>query len=113
MPLQTADRTRTAAAPLRAFVPDPPDPDRETDARSTARDRYRIGGMSLSRFSSAGLVLRVRSRLLGEDVLFASDNAKIDARQDLAVYRAAELERLLRGSQAELMALHTAKGLQP
>ena len=106
MTLHTA--TSPISAPLRAFLSTPPDSDRQNAAPDTARSRHRIAGMSLKSFALAGLVLRVRSRLLGEDVLFASDNAHVD-RQDLVVYRAAELETFLDAKEAELMALHRAR----
>ena len=50
--------------------------------------------MPLSRFSVAGLVVEVDSRILGEVILFASDNAVIDPFEKRAVYRAAELVAL-------------------
>ena len=53
--------------------------------------------MSLERFARAGLVVKVRSTLLDEVVLFASDNAELPRDERRPVYRAAELRRLLRG----------------
>ena len=105
----------TATSPVlgafRAYLSTPPDSDRQKAARDTAGNPRRIAGMSLKSFALAGLVLRVHSRLLGEDVLFASDNAHVD-RQDLVVYRAAELETLLDAKEAELMTLHRARSAE-
>lgn len=51
--------------------------------------------MSLERFSRAGLVVKVHSKLLEETVLFASDNAVVPQSPPLRVLRAADLVRLL------------------
>ena len=59
-----------------------------------------VAGMSLERFARAGLVVRVRSNLLDEVVLFASDNARVPADERRPVYRAADLGRLLRSRPA-------------
>jgi hypothetical protein len=56
-----------------------------------------VAGMSLERFARAGLVVKVRSTLLDEVVLFASDNADLPKDERRQVYRAADLRRLLRG----------------
>jgi hypothetical protein len=56
-----------------------------------------VAGMSLERFARAGLVVKVRSTLLDEVVLFASDNAELPSNERCPVYRAADLRRLLRG----------------
>ena len=55
-----------------------------------------VAGMSLERFARAGLVVKVRSSLFDEVVLFASDNARVPADERRPVYRAADLDRLLR-----------------
>jgi hypothetical protein len=55
-----------------------------------------VAGMTLERFARAGLVVQVRSTLLDEVVLFASDNARVPADEKRPVYRAADLDRLLR-----------------
>jgi len=56
-----------------------------------------VAGMSLERFARAGLVVKVRSTLFDEVVLFASDNAEVAADERRPVYRASDLGRLLRG----------------
>jgi len=56
-----------------------------------------VAGMSLERFARAGLVVKGRSTLLDEVVLFASDNARVPESETRPVYRAADLDRLLRG----------------
>jgi hypothetical protein len=56
-----------------------------------------VAGMSLERFARAGLVVKVRSTLLDEVVLFASDNAELSRDERRPVYRAADLRLLLRG----------------
>ena len=55
-----------------------------------------VAGMSLERFARAGLVVRVRSTLFDEVVLFASDNARVPADERRPVYRAADLGKILR-----------------
>jgi hypothetical protein len=61
-----------------------------------------VAGMSLERFARAGLVVKVRSTLLDEVVLFASDNAELSSDEQRPVYRAADLRRLLRGRTVNL-----------
>ena len=58
--------------------------------------------MSLERFAHAGLVVKVRSTLFDEVVLFASDNAQVPENEKRPVYRAADLGRLLRGRRVGL-----------
>ena len=53
---------------------------RERESPSVAE----VAGMSLERFARAGLVVKVRSTLLDEVVLFASDNAELPARRAAA-----------------------------
>lgn len=66
--------------------------------------------MTLEAFSTAGLVVRVSSRLLGEDVLLVSDNAEgVDETGDLVVYRAEELLHLVRLPQECVRTLHRVK----
>jgi hypothetical protein len=69
-------------------------PETEQRERPTVAE---VAGMSLERFARAGLVVKVRSSLLDEVVLFASDNAKLANDERRTVYRAADLRRLLRG----------------
>ena len=72
-----------------------------------------LGAMSLDLFAQAGLIVRVRSEVLGCQILFVSDNvpeaALTDA--DLPVYRAAELRKLalLHPEPHHLRGLHDAK----
>lgn len=68
----------------------------------------RVAGMSMSDFATAGLVVRVRSAVLGEEVIFASDNAELATDPGLPVYRANELSRLL-AAKEDLRLLHSAK----
>lgn len=66
--------------------------------------------MTLETFATAGLVVRVTSRLLGEDVLFVSDNAEgVDETGDLVVYRAEELLHLVRLPQECVRTVHRMK----
>lgn len=66
--------------------------------------------MTLETFSTAGLVVRVTSRLLGEDVLLVSDNAEgVDEEGALVVYRAEELLRLVRLPQECVRTVHRVK----
>ena len=68
-----------------------------------------VCSMPLSVFATAGLVVEVHSRVLGEHVLFASDNALLDPGEPRPVYRASELEVLLGVSPSELRTIHRAK----
>ena len=54
-----------------------------------------ITAMSLAEFAAAGLVVGVVPQVLGETVVFASDNAIVDPGERRVVYRAAELQELL------------------
>ena len=72
-------------------------PSTETSERPTVAE---VAGMSLERFARAGLVVRVRSTLLDETVVFASDNARVPPTERRPIYRAADLDRLLRGRGA-------------
>ncbi len=74
---------------------------------------FKLSGMSLADFATAGVVLRVRSERLGETVLFASDNAIIERSETRAVYRAAELARLLDRGTATLLDHHRLKRRVP
>lgn len=70
--------------------------------------------MTFEAFSTAGLVVRVTSRLLGEDVLFVSDNAEdVDETGDLVVYRAEELLRLVQLPQECIRTVHRVKKAFP
>ncbi len=51
--------------------------------------------MRLGDFASAGLVVEVRSKILDEVVIFASDNAPVDPGERRAIYRASELRALV------------------
>jgi hypothetical protein len=68
-----------------------------TEAERREPSVAEVAGMSLERFARAGLVVKVRSTLLDEVVLFASDNAQLPSNERRPVYRAADLRRLLRG----------------
>ena len=71
--------------------------------------------MTLDDFATAGLVAEVYSEILGQAVLFVSDNVpdhRIDAR-GRAVYRASELRKLesLRPSPSHLKSIHAVKDI--
>ena len=78
-----------ASVALKELLPETESQDRPTVAE--------VAGMSLERFARAGLVVKVRSTLFDEVVLFASDNARVPENERRPVYRAADLDRLLRG----------------
>lgn len=68
--------------------------------------------MTLDAFSRAGLVVRVKSRLLEEDILVVSDDVKdLDVWDGLAVYRAEELLRLVHLPVECLRTVHRLKKL--
>lgn len=68
-----------------------------------------VCAMPLSEFAEAGLVVEVRSEVLGEVVIFASDNAVVDPGERRVVYWAAELRTLLGVGGDDLRRLHAAK----
>ena len=68
-----------------------------------------IGSVSLSEFASAGYVVKLRSSLLGGQVIaFASDNANV-VEDDLVTYVASELALLSAVSEDDLIRLHALK----
>ena len=69
----------------------------------------KIEDMSLSDFFNSGLVRKVESKVLGETVLWAADNAEVPPDNDLVVYRASELRQLLGRSPEEMRQIHAAK----
>jgi hypothetical protein len=69
-----------------------------------------VCAMRLDDFARAGLVVTVNSEVLGERVLFASDNARVDPGELRPVYRAHELRALLGLSDTrELRRIHAIK----
>jgi hypothetical protein len=66
--------------------------------------------MRLDDFARAGLVVTVWSKVLGERIILASDNARVDPGELRTVYRARELRALLGLSDpAELRRIHEVK----
>lgn len=79
------------------------------EARGFNRFLPDIGNMAVSEFATAGLVVKLRSSLLGGQVVaFASDNAKIED-GELVTYRASELALLSDVSDDDLVRLHSLK----
>ena len=68
-----------------------------------------VCAMPLEGFAQARLRVVVSSKVLGEEVLFASDNATVDPGERRVVYRAAELQAILGAKPEELCSLHAAK----
>ena len=71
-----------------------------------------IEEMSLADFATSGLVRKVRSKVLGETVLYAADNAQVDPGIDLVVYRASELKELDGMPVEQLRRIHILKKTQ-
>ena len=67
-------------------------------------------GMRLSAFARSGEWLRIRSRLLGEDVILAADNAT-GLPPGVPVYRADELRFLIGLDPEGLRAVHRIKSI--
>ena len=65
--------------------------------------------MRLSEFASAGLVVTVYSEVLGETIVFASDNAVVDPGERRPVYQAAELLEVLDLDPEGLRRVHQVK----
>lgn len=77
---------------------------------SGVRDAEGVSAMALADFATAGLRLVVNSEVLGERVVFASDNApKRETDSGMVEYRAAELRELLGLSPEELRRVHLVK----
>ena len=70
---------------------------------------FSVEDMPLPEFADSGLACEVHSHLLGEDVLFAADNAQIPTDNSLVVYRAAEREKLVGASPEMLKAVNEVK----
>jgi hypothetical protein len=69
-----------------------------------------VCAMRLDDFARAGLVVTVRSELLGERIILASDNARVDPGELRTVYRARELRALLGLTDpGELRQIHAVK----
>lgn len=70
----------------------------------------KVCAMRLKEFARAGLVVEVRSAVLDEAVVFASDDARVDPGERRTVYRAHEL-RVLLGltTPRELRPVHEVK----
>lgn len=72
-----------------------------------------IAALSLDELAQAGLVIRVHSTVLENEVLFVSDNVPDEAihPQGLPIYRAHELEKLaiLRPAPRDLRRIHEVK----
>ncbi|HEV3073361.1 MAG TPA: hypothetical protein VHB47_02990 [Thermoanaerobaculia bacterium] len=69
-----------------------------------------VRALRLEDFALAGLVIEVRSDVLGEGVIFASDDARVDPGERRPVYRARELRVLLGLTDPlELRRIHEVK----
>lgn len=66
-------------------------------------------GMKLSEFATSGRQLKIRSGVLGEDIIFAADNANVHNPRGLTVYRAAELGLLQGYDHENLRLIHETK----
>lgn len=79
----------------------------------------RVASWSLERFGSSGLALLVDSEVLGEQVIFAADNAPsrtlrrlLEASEaPIAGYRAAELQKIVRAglTRSQVRTAHEIK----
>lgn len=70
-----------------------------------------VMAMSLDEFATAGLRVKVRPGVLGEMVIFASDNARVDPGERRLVYRAAEIRELMGLPPADIRSVHRVKKL--
>ncbi len=78
------------------------------DMPATAAD---AADMPLDRFQGAGLALPFFSTVLGEEVVFASDNAVVDPGERRVLYRAAEMWHMTTMQPETLRAVHEVKRL--
>ena len=65
--------------------------------------------MPLEDFASSGLVKEVKSKVLGETVIWAADNAQVPPETDQVIYRASELKELAGISPEQLRKIHMLK----
>lgn len=81
------------------------------DQRST-RDGLPVG-MTIRQFATSAKVVRIRSAVLGCDVIFAADNADPDeaGASGLPIYRARELRELIGVVPAYLRLIHETKSV--
>jgi hypothetical protein len=64
---------------------------------------------SLTALLAERTVVRVRSRLLGEVVVWVADKATVEPDTEEVIYREAELRKLVGRSPAEMRAIHAVK----
>jgi len=76
--------------------------------RETHRS-HRWGNDTITRLLAQRSIVRISSRVLGEDVLFAADVAEIPLGNDLMVYREAELRELVGKTPEQLRKIHEVK----
>ena len=81
---------------------------------STAEWKKPVGFMTLDEFARSGRVLRIWSDLLGEEVIFAADDAIVETDSEGfycgdVIYRAAELNELLDVTSQTLFLIHYTK----
>lgn len=88
----------------------PPLPPAEPSPEKEVFWPSRILSMTYREFKTAGLVVTVDSKLIGERVVFASDNADAP-KTSLVVYRATELLHLAGLDGETVKKLHAAKKL--
>ena len=74
-------------------------------------DQADVAKMTLAEFARSGRTVRVRSRLLGEDIWWVANKTLKDAVPDptLVVYTAAELRLMVRVTPQELINIHRIK----
>ena len=65
--------------------------------------------MPLEDFASSGLVKEVKSKVLGETVIWAADNAQVPPETDQVIYRASELKELVGVPPEQLRKIHMLK----
>ena len=68
-----------------------------------------IEEMPLAEFASSGLVKKVKSKVLGETVIWAADNAQVPPETDQVIYRASELKELVGVPPEQLRKIHLLK----
>lgn len=108
--MMTSSITRTLRRlqTIPSMVETPPSPALEVTTEELLPD---VREMTLEAFSKARLVVRIRSRLLGTEIILASDNALLDEEAGPVVYRASELKRLLHATPEAVRDIHRVKDL--
>lgn len=89
--------------------PNPPTPGQIPEVEGIPKESELHGEQRLSDLFRETPFRRVRSRVLGEDVLFAADDAEVGVESNLVVYRTHELAQLVGRPPEQIRKIHLLK----